>query len=382
MNGTLFLSSPVLVSSGGVLVLGWPDDWRRSIRNQGGFWQGSFSLSEEDLPASELIAGFYEWLGQDLRERTAPGKTWEGLVYEMELAHRGSRRRRTLDLMANAVATSYQDGGEVTTSAYSTQAQAVARYGRKEELLSADNVPAATATALRDRYLAGNAWPWARPVSLGGEDETRPGQGTRLEIRACGYVFTAQWLYLQAGDGSDDDIDDWISAIVGTAEGLSSDHGGSTSGAGDCQFLSAGNLATNTLQVKTAVDSDTRPWSKIEELAGLGDSSGDPWRAWVDVDRKLHYQAVDLSPRYYLREGGIYDSAGGRVAVNPWAVRPGVVRDLAYPVRRSERGSSLSDARDQFVEEIEVSADGSISMSTAIFDEAGMLAAQAELQGE
>jgi hypothetical protein len=51
-------------------------------------------------------------------------------------------------------------------------------------------------------------------------------------------------------------------------------------------------------------------------------------------------------------------------------------------VRRSERGSSLSDARDQFVEEIEVSADGSISMNTALFDEAGMLAAQAELQGE
>ena len=120
---------------------------------------------------------------------------------------------------------------------------------------------------------------------------------------------------------------------------------------------------------------------EMEELAGLGDSAGDPWRAWVDVDRKLHYQEIDLAPRYFLREGGVYDTAGSRLAVNPWALRPGVVRDMAYPVRRAERGSSLTDARDQLVEEIEVGADGAISLKTAIFDEAGLLAAQAALEG-
>jgi hypothetical protein len=189
-------------------------------------------------------------------------------------------------------------------------------------------------------------------------------------------------MHVQAGDGSQDDVDDWISAIVGTATGLSSDHGGSTSGAGDCQFLQAGNLATNTLQVKTSADSDIRAWSLIEELAGLGDSSGDPWRAWVDVDRKLHYAEVDLSPRYYLRDGRLYDTAGGRVSVNPWSLRPGVVRDMSYPVRRSEPGSMLEDARDLYVEEIEVTAGGAVSLKTALFDESEILAAQLEARGD
>jgi hypothetical protein len=372
----LNMFEPILLGSGFVANLSALGIWRRSIRLMGGYWMGSLTILAD---IGDLAGPFDRWLGNHVEERTSAGRTWQGLIYEMELAHKGARRRRTLQLMANAVDVMYQDAGEVVSAGFATQAHSISRYGRKEEILSVDNVPEATAQALRARYLAGNAWPWARPVAVSagaGQDETC------LELRACGYVFTAQWMLLQAGDGSKDDIDAWLSAIVGTAEGLSSDHGGATAGAGDCQFLRAGNLASNTLQVKTAVDSDTRPWSKIEELAGLGDSSGDPWRAWVGWDRRLHYEPVQLSPRYYLRDGGLYDTAGGRVSVSPWSLHPGVVRDLGYPVRRSEPGSSLEDARDYLVDEVEVGADGSVSLKTALFEESEMLSAQAALEGQ
>ena len=346
------------------------NDWRRSIRALGGSWQGTLTVRGE---IGDLVAMFYNWLGGHIEE-SAGIKTWQGLVYEIELEHEGVRRIRTLDQMANAIDVSYQTGGEVSSAGFSTQAQAIARYGRKEARLSVDNMPAATAQAYQARYLAQHAWPAPRPVAVG------QAAGPVLTVRACGYAFTANWLFVQAGDGAEHDIDHWISAVVGTAYGLSSDHGGSVSGAGDCQFLMAGNLASNTLQVAEVLDGDLRPWSLLEELAGLGDSSGDPWRVWVDLDRKLQYAALDLEPAYYLRDGKIYDTAGGRLAVDPWAMQPGIVRDLEYPIRRAEQGSAFADARDLFVEQVEVTADGAITMSTAILDESEILAAQASYQ--
>ena len=348
------------------------DQWRRSIRGLGGFWQGTLIPNLELYDPFEM---FEQWLGAHIQEQSGGAVTWEGLVYEMELSHGGSVYRRSLDLMANAVNVTYQTEGAVSETGFSTQAQAIARYGRKEEIVSVDNVPTATAQGLRARYLAGNAWPWARPISLGPRDQTR------LEIRACGYVFTAQWLYLQAGDGSDHDLDHWINSIVGTAEGLSSDHGGSVSGAGDCQFLTAGSLASNTLQRKQAIESDIRAWSQLAELAALGDSSGDPWRVWVDVGRRLHYQAIELAPRYYVRGDRIYETAGGRAEANPWLMRPAVIRNLNYPTRRSEQGSSFADSRDQYVSELEVTAEGAVSFQTETFDESAIIMGQLEGAG-
>ena len=77
-----------------------------------------------------------------------------------------------------------------------------------------------------------------------------------------------------------------------------------------------------------------------------------------------------------------FRSDSGRVAVNPWALRPGVVRDMGYPVQWSEPGSMLEDARDLYVEEVEVTADGTGSLKAALFDESEMLAVQAGFQEE
>ena len=55
---------------------------------------------------------------------------------------------------------------------------------------------------------------------------------------------------------------------------------------------------------------------------------------------------------------------------------------MAYPVGRAEPGSMLTDARDLYVEEIEVSSDGTIGLKTSTFDEAEFLAGQSEVLAE
>jgi hypothetical protein len=368
---SLELFAPVLEGSDRLLTgLGSPGGWKRSIRDKGGFWQASLPL---DGSLADLTNAYYTWLGGHLLEKSAGDTTWEGMVYELELVHHGTRRRRTLDTMYNAVEVVYSADGEVTTTGYSTQAQSIARYGRRETQLSMDNVPVATAQGMRSTYLARHAWPWPRPMSISLDGETR------LEILVAGYVFTANWMYAQAADDSEGNVEAWIEDLVGTAEGLSSDHGGSVSGAGDCQFLSTGNLATNTLQVTREIPSEIRTWSLIEDLVELGDSGGDPWRAWVDAGRELHYQEIDLAPRYYLRGGDLYDIMEFNTQISPWKVRPGVVRDLTYPVSRAERGSMLDDARDLYVSEVEVSASGGLSLKAGELDEVEIISAQAAM---
>lgn len=384
---SLVIHRPVLLESGVTKVFVNPPAWRRSIRLDGGFWQGVFRIDTTIVP--DLFDPFYKWLGFHLVERTSGITSWEGMIYEAELSYNGIRRLRSLDTMYNAIDVSYQVDGEVSRVGWASQTQSIDRYGLREQILSADNVPTATAQGYRDTFLGEHAWPWARPVALGLDGDTW------LEFRVCGYVHTANWMHVKAGDGTSSNVNDYIKSIVGTAHGLSSDHGGSVSGAGDCQFLKAGNLATNTLQVPEEVQSDTRAWSHIANLAALGDSNGDRWIAAVDRGRVLNYTELDLSPRYYLRQGMIYDRGGtpmtnlikargdpgpSKAQVNPWLIRPGVIRDMAYPVRRAERGSMFADARDSLITEVEIGIDGLVSLKTAGFDEADILAAQLELQ--
>jgi len=366
-NYALHLYQPVVAGSDFEANLSEWHDWRRSIRMQGGFWQGS-CWTEGD--AGKLLDLFNRWLGCHVQERAGGVTSWEGLVYELEITIGGAKRRRSLDDVVNAVACTYQSGGVVATTAYSTQDQSIARFGRKEDVLTLDNYPLATAEAYRATFLKENTWPWPRPMALGAYGEAR------LDLHACGYAFTANWMFVEEGDATTDDADDWLIDVVGMATGLSSNHGGATSGAGDCQFLKTKNVAANTLQVAKQCLSPTRGWDLLAELAALGDADGDPWQVWVDTGRVVNYNQISVTPRYYMRRGVLYDTAGGRNAVNPWHVRPAVVRDLDYPVSGAGRGMYLTDNRDAFVEEVEVDAEGQIALRTATYLAEDVLGAQ------
>jgi hypothetical protein len=79
--------------------------WRRSTRAQGGYWQGSFRLTGQS--EQKLQNWFETWLGYDVLETSGGAASWQGMIYEMDLMIAGVRRRRSLDLMSNAIKTTY-----------------------------------------------------------------------------------------------------------------------------------------------------------------------------------------------------------------------------------------------------------------------------------
>jgi hypothetical protein len=342
-------------------------DWKRTIRLQGGFWQGSFRV---EGTLAELQEWFFNRLGYHVEERSGGAVTWEGMIYELELTAHGVRRRRSLEQLRNHVRAAWQryDGRQMLTDAASNSSSS-ARYGRKEERISV-NGNEATALQQRDVELSRAAWPYPQPVSA-----ARGGGAATLDVQVCGYVFAANWRYV-SGDYWDGtqmvNVSDWLAEIA----------------AADCtEFLmiTPGLIRTNTVQVSRFIQGSTnlsgatvRVWDFLQELTALGGAAGRPWRLWVDADRRLCYDQVDTTPRYYLRGGEYYTTAGGQTSSEPWAMRPAVVRDLQYPTGRDEPGSLLADTRDMLIEEVEVSANGQISLRTALFGEAEALAAQAE----
>jgi hypothetical protein len=330
--------------------------WRRSTRRKGGYWRGSFSLGGDP---SFLAQFFYEFLGSHFEEKTGGNKTWEGILYEMDLTLGGSTRRRSLDRMSNHVKSTYIDTADaIQTSSAATNDASIARYGRREELLTLDGYDQAASEALRDTFLKENAWPWARPVgSHQGLEQNL------LTVVVCGYIFTANWRYLTAGDGTDDYASDFIGEIL----------------AADCQFLQIGSIEANTLTVKKSANVPIRAYDKLNEMEDLGDASGNPWRLWVENDRRAYYRQINTAPAYYLRGGELYTSVGGSEQVNPWTIKPGVVRDLSYPVKKQEYGGWLADARDIFVDEVEVGP-GGWALKTDLFEESEILAAQQAYQ--
>lgn len=336
-------------------------DWHRSIRAQGGFWQGQYTLIGEQ---ADLEWYFYETLGYHLEERSGAAITWEGMVYEMELFSSGLRMRRSLSLLGNAAKVRYTDAADNTVkeTTFATQDSSIARYGRREEAWTMGKVSSASAIARRDTMQKEIAWPWARPVNF-----TFGNKPASLTVSVCGYIFTTNWKFVSVQDGATGNISAYINDIVAT----------------DCQFVSVGYARTNTLQVKRNTALAARAWDTLYGLTQEGDSSGNPWVIYADAGRRIFYEPVDTQPLYYIHKMKIVDRVGDSVAVNPWKVRPGVVRYAQYINRRNEPGSFLADSRDVYMDEVEVDASGKVSLRTALFAESEILdARQRELDRE
>lgn len=262
-----------------------------------------------------------------------------------------------------------------------SQSHSITRYGRREEMIFLDDYPQATADAMRSTFLAENNYPWARPVSVGEDYDTI------LTVHCAGYCHTANWQFVLEGDGLEHNLNDWIASIVGSDFGLSPQHGGTVATAGDCQYLKTARIVTNTLQVTQKSTIDQRAWDVLSELqeVGIDGSEGEPTymptRIWVTVGRWFNYDKIDREPRYYLRHDGLYDRSGKRMSRTPWAIQPGVVRDMSYPASRDLPGSFLDDPRDFWVEEVDVDADGKVLLKTSLFSEYDALSAEYRLEG-
>lgn len=332
MSLSLRLSGPILDNGGFIEdVTRKAIGWRRSIRSIGGYWQGEFTLTGD---INYLARWFYQHLGYHFEEKSSGKKTWEGMIYEMDFTTEGVTRRRSLDTLYNHLRVRIiNPSNEIRITDPNSDSTSISVYGQREQIWPLDGQTLTAGRAVRDTMLKEFAYPYARTVGTTVGEENK----TELIVRVCGYCFTANWRYESVGDDTDDDLSTWINDIIAT----------------DCEFLNVGKIESNTLQVRKETRVEVRAWDVITKLLEMG-ISDQPARAYVDNERYFNYETINTSPQYYKRGNGLFGSAGAALEINPYQVRPAVVRDLTYPVSKKELGAWLDDARDWYISEVEV----------------------------
>ncbi len=340
--------------------------WRRSIRMNGGYWQGKFRLEDE---ISVLAQMYNSWLGNHIEERSDGQKTWEGLAYELEFNDGHTSRRRSFDTMNNHVLATYIDNADppvIYDTVAALNAQSISIHGRREERITMDNYDVIPALQRRDTFLKQHAYPWSRPaggdISVLEKQEETP--QAYLDVIACGYIFTVNWRFTTTANDSTGDLSEWIKTIVTT----------------DCPFISLGVIEPNITQKKRRQEIPQRCWDTIADLVDDGDEDGNWFYARVLNERKLEYGKISFTPSYWAKDGKLYKHLSDKKITNPWKVTPAVIRDINYPAGRPEYGSPFQNARDFFPEEISVGVESGISWSALGFDEAELLAEQQEYQ--
>ena len=170
----------------------------------------------------------------------------------------------------------------------------------------------------RDRILTEAAWPWARPINkkVGNDGDSH------LLVRVCGYAFTANWQIESYSDDTQDELSDWIILILQT----------------NCPLLKVGSIARDVFQVAMTNKNYMRAWDQMTKLLDVGLGTV-PVRLYVDNDRYVFYGAIDTKPKYFNRSGILYGTSNTIREVDPWSVKPGVVRDSEYPIYFGEQGS-------------------------------------------
>ncbi len=315
-------------------------NWRRSSRAIGGYWLGSFTLSQEDMTRAELQEFYNLNVGCRLIERTYGMVSWEGYIVEMRYAQDGSEFGISLwpETFTNRVVVYYSDdigSRQVTAQADNTDSQA--EFGVCARRVSVAGTTSTGAEALRDRMLAEYAWPRSRERgSLAITGEALSPVPDQLEITVAGYWATLNWGY-RATSGTNA-ASALVSALVGASE-----------------FVTAGRIETNSLSVR--VDCYPLPRRRgdlIEEITQQGDSSGNLWKCGVYGGRELVYEQAPAVARYQHRAGELLDIMGTPVVLS--MMEPGfLVYNANAPAGWAQPGvsSAWDDPRVSYCEEVE-----------------------------
>lgn len=343
--------------------------WNRSTRLKGGYWTGTFVL-EGSL--NRLLPYYYNWLSGVVYETLGGLPTWRGFINEIDIeTENGVIRRKSLETTYNYIRYSYtNDAGEVITGTPVSDANSISIYGRKEYRINSDNFTSGEASALANVFLKQNAFPYSRPLTITIPDsleQNRPLQSAILTCSVAGMAFTMNWRYVTAGDGTQGNISTYISEIISS----------------DIEYLTAGTIATNTLQTVKTTDGNTRVWDHIISLIERGDASNNPYSLSLDNLDRISYGVLSNTPKYYYQNGKIRTAALSTGSISGWTVQPGVFRDIDYSANLSLPSTSwLSKDNDLLVEEVEMSTDSGLMLKTIIYDESEIMEARFDYDRE
>jgi hypothetical protein len=314
-------------------------NYRHRSSRIGGYLDASFTLSEENLTASELEQFYNLNIGCRIEEITLGRVTWEGYISEMTLVTQGSEFTISLipEYFRNSIWVYYTDEeGVQQVTAASTNDDSVAIFGRCAWIESLGTANATGATAWRDTFLITHAWPRSRIT--GGdsrEHKTNEPLSDELHITLAGYWETLGWLYNT--DLDEDTASNLITAIVG-----------------DSAYVTAGRIEANT---DTLAYDDTiiprRLHDLLTELIEQGDSSGNLWEGGVYAGRLFVYEQADTDWLYQLQGDLLLNKTGQPVELS--TVNPGfLLFNANAPTGWAKPGTSSTwdDPRIGYVDEV------------------------------
>jgi hypothetical protein len=259
------------------------------------------------------------WLAQLMAALVAYGPDgqviWEGYLNTVSARLGQETISLSMDDCANAVRVRYQpDIGAQVATAFTTDADSISRYGRKELIYSGSGMAAAAATALRDALLDARKEPLARRASsVGGVDEQ-----VSVTLTFEGWWYTLEWLTTSSSTTATAVTTTQVQTLITAFETTNSFFGDLTS-----------NVEASGISDTQYIDEDTPYRTKIEKLLSLGNSSGQRLAYGCYENRavvvKTWAGANPTRPTYQRALGGglVYNGAGAEVW--PWDVRPDAI---------------------------------------------------------
>jgi hypothetical protein len=324
-------------------------DWKRSIRLDGGYWLGSFSLYE---PLDTLRYWFYTYLGAHVEETTGGGITWEGMIAEMQLSEDFNSPALDVTVMGYIHTAGWRYTTPGTAAANASDWISTILTNDCATYLTPGQIVANTLqveTAIEnDQY----AWDEIMRVTELGDASGNPWQVYCHTGRTVNYrqiPVTTPDYYIMGGLTRRRSLDEMTNYVDGEY----------TDATGKAFTLAA---ASNAVSIATY----GRRMFKLSQNR-IATATMEAYR-----DTYLKANAYPWSRPIGSESIRIYSDVGQTLINNPFAVRPGVVRDLRWPTTGQESGAWLPDRRDFLVDEVEVSGDGNISLRASDYNETDM----------
>ena len=244
-------------------------------RAEGGFYRAAFNIRGPH----DFLAGFMEnALGREIKIYGNDGKVaWEGYIHELEYDADRTVYKVDLGEMANAVWVRYRVRGESTTSrsAVQTNADSIAKFGRKEYVLSGGELESTdVADGIAQQYLDLHEWPSPAPTRLDPEKELS--EYPTVSARCRGWFETLGWCtYNQTTSTDNQAAAAQITAIV-----ADTDVG---------QFIQFTDIGSNAVSVSKEYDADRRGGDIVKDIARLGDSNNRRHLVFMEENRTFVY---------------------------------------------------------------------------------------------
>ena len=324
-------------------------NYERGDRFFFGPWRAKWEFLDE--PGKALDRDYaWDWaltrLGYHYEERIGRIVPWSGIVQEVDLFLDGDGVRYSIVDLANRIRVVYTDENKVAqVTSWYTDAASIAKYGQRDDevTLEKDSATAAEAARHAQIKLAQRAWPTVEPLAM---DAKTPNS---VKITAMGYVASLHWRYLTIASGTYT-VTNFLATAIQTDATIAA-------GSSD-RFVSLGRMETNSEITHIGQYGLATIWEGLKGVINLRpDPNGPPFVSRVSGNRRLDYYQVDPEPIYRWKDRSIVQRAGGRGSLNPWLIRPHIIRSERAVRSSSPPDSWLLDGRDRVMAEVTM-ADG------------------------